>query len=342
MVRLSRALVSRGHEVTVIFNKGRDENGTSMDLEREGIRVLFFPMDRLIPMAMLAFRREVKEGGYHVIHTHRDPALKFTFFSLLGLNIPLVAQRGSTYRPKGVMRWVLKSPRVVKVVAVARAVKDILIDYGLSPAKIEVVYGNVDPGEFHPAVEGRPVKEEFSIPLDAPVAGMVAALVGKKGYPIFLKAATIVHTEIPNAYFLMVGSGSPRKFRDLAEPLGDRAIFTGHRNDVPACIAAMDVVVCASTKGEGLTGSIREAMMMGKPVVSTAVSGNPEVIHQGETGLLVPPGDALALAEAVMELLEDSSLALSLGRRARERALSVFTEEKRVQEMERIYEEVMR
>ncbi len=141
MVRLARALQGRGHQVTLVFNKGSQEGEQGItQLRKEGFTVALFPMDGLNLHAMLSFRRFVTEGGFHVIHAHRDPALRFVFFSLMGLDVPLVAQRGTTYRPRRLIRWIMKSPRVFWIAAVAYAVKETLVGSEVPPDKIRVVY----------------------------------------------------------------------------------------------------------------------------------------------------------------------------------------------------------
>ena len=343
MVRLARALKARGHSVTLVFNKGSQEDEQAVaPLREEGFPVAFFPMDGLNLKGMLSFRRFVVEGGFQVVHAHRDTALRFAFFSLMGLDVPIVAQRGTTYRPKRLTKWILKSSKVPKISAVAYAVKEALVDSGIAPSKVCVVYGSVDFGVFRTDVSGAAVRQEFKIPFNAPVVGMVAALVGKKGYPVFLNACSGLSEKLAHLHVLMVGAGRASKFSRETAPLGNRAHFTGHREDVPQCMAAMDVVVCASTKGEGLTGVLREAMAMAKPVVSSAVSGNPEVIIPGKTGVLVPPGDPLALKDLLLKLLMEKSYSKRLSKGGRRLALCLFGDNARAYKMEALYKEVVR
>ena len=116
----------------------------------------------------------------------------------------------------------------------------------------------------------------------------------------------------------------------------------GHKEDVEKYMAAMNVVVCASTKEKGLSGSLREAMALAKPVVSTTVSGNPEAVIPGKTGVLVPMGDEDALAQALMGLLSSPALAKRLGLIGRRLALRIFPDSKRARVMEALYREVVR
>jgi len=189
-------------------------------------------------------------------------------------------------------------------------------------------------------VPGDAVKEKLGISSSDKVVGMVAALVGKKGYPVFLRAYREVAESLKGVHALMVGSGRPSKFVQEAGSLGEKAHFVGHKEDVENYAAAMNLVVCASVKGEGLTGSLREAMAMAKPVVSSAVSGNPEAVIPGVTGVLFPVGDSTALARAITLLLSSPVLAKKMGLNGMRLAARLFSDEKRTQIMESIYDEV--
>ncbi len=341
MVRLALALTSRDHRVKVIFNRKRVEEveGTFI-LTDGGVEVEALPLEPLKLRNLMALRTMVMEEGFQVIHTHRDPALKFAYLALWNTGIPLVAQRGTTYRPKGTIPFILRSRGVARIVAVAHAVKESLVREGIPEEKVKVVYGSVDVHRFHPGIQGKGIREAFKIPQRAPVVGMVAALVGKKGYPIFLQACQELSRTLPGIYILMVGSGRPSRFAKETDPLGEKAHFAGHKEEVEEYMAAMDVVVCASTKGEGLTGSLREAMALGKPVISTAVSGNPEAVIPGKTGILVPIGDHQAMAKAILGLFVNPAMARRLGVNGRRLATRLFPDERRALAMERIYGEL--
>jgi glycosyltransferase involved in cell wall biosynthesis len=138
----------------------------------------------------------------------------------------------------------------------------------------------------------------------------------------------MVHTELPKVRFVVVGGAHfsepnyPNELKALARSLGIEAVveFAGHQEDVPQWMGAMDVVVHASTSPEPLGMVILEAMAMGKPVIASDAGGPREVIRHGDNGLLTPPGDARALAEAVLEVLRDENLRKHLGERGRETA----------------------
>ncbi len=161
------------------------------------------------------------------------------------------------------------------------------------------------------------------------VVGTVGRLVAEKGHREFFDAARRVRERIPGARFVAVGDRDPAKPDAISageiERAGRHVAFTGWREDVPELLAAMDVFVLASRR-EGMPRSAIEAAAMGKPLVLTYIRGCREVARHGIEGLLVPPGDPGALAEAIERLLRDPDLRMGLGRAARARALERFDE----------------
>jgi glycosyltransferase involved in cell wall biosynthesis len=165
-----------------------------------------------------------------------------------------------------------------------------------------------------------------------PRVGLVGRIAPWKGQDVFLRAAAEVRRRFPAARFLVVGGALfgeadfERRVRSLAAELGlgDAVAFTGFRADAAALIAGLDVLVHASVVGEPFGQVIIEGMAAGKPVVATRGGGVPEIVADGETGLLVPMGDAAAMAAAVARLLADPAAAREMGRRGRRRAAERF------------------
>ena len=180
------------------------------------------------------------------------------------------------------------------------------------------------------------------------------ALVGRiaawKGQHIFLHAAALVRDEFPQARFQIIGAPLfgeheyAQSLRRMVCALGltDRVAFLGFREDVPALLAGADVVVHASTLGEPFGQVVIEGMAAGKPVVATDGGALPEIVIPGETGLLVPMGDAPALAAALRALLEDPVRAAAMGTAGRRRVRERFTIAHTVRKMESIYEHLLR
>ncbi|MEI6126871.1 MAG: glycosyltransferase family 4 protein, partial [Pseudomonadota bacterium] len=209
---------------------------------------------------------------------------------------------------------------------------------------VEVIYNGVDLDLFHPHVDGSSIRESLKVSRGVPLFGMVANFAGKKSHDIFFAAARVVLKDVPEATFLLVGAGdyTPYQNQLTAQGYGKNFIFTGFRNDIPQIIAALDFSVISSKKGEGLTGSIVEAMAMAKPVICTAVAGNPELIKDKETGLLVPPGSAEMLARAMLYVLRNRGEAEKMGGNAFGFVKDKVDNRKRSKHFEALYRSILR
>jgi glycosyltransferase involved in cell wall biosynthesis len=184
-----------------------------------------------------------------------------------------------------------------------------------------VLYDGIDVPTEEPNLSAE-VRAELGIPPAARIIGMVARVAPAKDYPTLIAAAAEVVRAHPEAMFLIVGQRSgvreySEHFALVSQLLADagltsRFIFTDHRDDVDRLVAAMDVCVL-TTFAEGLPLALLEAMARGRPFVATNVGGIPEIIQDGDTGVLVPLGDAPALARALTALLDDPSRAAALG-----------------------------
>jgi glycosyltransferase involved in cell wall biosynthesis len=154
-----------------------------------------------------------------------------------------------------------------------------------------------------------------------------------------LKTAALIICEIPDVKFLLVGRGASDEFRmKLYESnLAGNTILTGFREDVPRMLAAMDVSINVSTRGEGLTGAMRESLAMKKAVVCTDVGGNRELMRDGETARLVPARDPRAMADAIIYLLRNPLEAQRLAENGYALIQREFTREKALDRLEEIY-----
>ena len=179
---------------------------------------------------------------------------------------------------------------------------------GVAPEKIEVIYNGIDPEVCARKGRGREeVRRMLGIPRDAPVVGIVANLRPVKGIDVFIRAAALVADERADAVFLIVGGGEEQEsLTVLAQNLGlgERVRFLGTRLDVPSLLGAMDVGVLSSHY-ESFSNAILEYLAAGLPVVCTDVGGCREVVEDGRNGYIVGPGDASAMAEKILILLQN-------------------------------------
>jgi glycosyltransferase involved in cell wall biosynthesis len=227
-------------------------------------------------------------------------------------------------------RWMAKEAD--GVVAVSNAVRDYLVSKdGVIDTPIEVIPLGFDFDSLQAnEAEGRGVRQELGLG-DSFVIGCVAQLYKTKGQSYLLSALAGLATEIPRVKLLLVGGGERDPLERQARQLGvaDRLVFAGHRNDVPACMRAMDVVVHPSLS-EAFSQVVIEAMVSGTPLVSTDVGAAREVIVDGETALLVPAADVGAIVDAVRRLHADGGLRRRLAASARESVTARFTVDRMV------------
>lgn len=204
--------------------------------------------------------------------------------------------------------------------------------------KVEVVHNGVRVTDFErrPSTSLRSRLEGFP---PKPIVLTNGRLDLQKGHRYLLNAAA----QLPEVRLVFAGDGPEREhLQSDVRQLGltDRVVFLGYRDDVPDLLASCDVFVLPSLF-EGLPLSILEAMAAGKPIIATEVGGTPEAIAQGQTGILVPPKDPDALAASLRTVLSNQDLAERLGKAARTSARKHFSAVTMVQNMTRIYEEIL-
>ncbi|MBI3637208.1 MAG: glycosyltransferase, partial [Candidatus Rokubacteria bacterium] len=188
------------------------------------------------------------------------------------------------------------------------------------------------------------VRDEFGLAADTPVVGLVANVRGSKGHEFFIGAARTIVAALPAARFLIVGDGVGfddvrRRVREAG--LEREIIMTGFRRDVPEVMAALDVLVLPSTRSEATSQVIPQALAVGTAVVASAVGGIPEIVRDGETGRLVPPGDAGAIASAVLDLLRHRERAQALADAGRALIQRRYTVDAMMQATTEVYRELL-
>ena len=203
--------------------------------------------------------------------------------------------------------------------------------------KTRVIYHGVDPLPYG----GRAAKP--SARNGGPVISIVARLDAVKGHDIFLRSARLVLSKRPDARFWIAGDGRLRPALEAETRrlgLTDAVTFLGYRTDAEAVMAASDIVVCSS-RYEACPRFLLEALALGRPVVAPAVGGIPEIVRDGETGILAPAGDPQALADGILRLLNDPPLALRLGEAGRDFVRERFTFEAQAAALAGLYREAI-
>ncbi len=199
------------------------------------------------------------------------------------------------------------------------------------------IYNGVDTQLFCPGETGLKIRTALHIPKKALVIGIVGRLDPIKNHPTLFQAFNEVKRSCPEVRLLVVGDGPERsRLESLA---GNGVIFLGNRLDVANILQALDVFVLPSLN-EGISNTILEAMATGLPVVATRVGGNSELVEDGISGTLVPPGDVKAIALTLLQYLKNPDLRSSFGKRSRDRTLRDFSVENMVKGYETVYRRV--
>jgi glycosyltransferase involved in cell wall biosynthesis len=327
LLNLVRALdgASFDQQIICLCNKGKlgeelIETGFHVEALDKSGRVDFGFFQRL--------RSTLKAFRPHVLHSSVFTANLWGRLAVLTIHVPvcITHEQSTVSLEKWHRRFFdrILLPRTSRVLAVSQDLKNRLVaEEKLPESKVEVLYNAIDCA----AVQATAKSRTEPLPgTDGKRVCVVGRLEYRKDHATLLHAAKRVVAHDTDAHFLFVGDGPDRsKLEALRRELGleANAHFLGERRDVPALLSATDIY-CLSSITEGLSLSILEAMATGCPVIATRVGGNAELLDEGKAGLLVPPRDPEAMAEGLLRLLEDTSLAKDLGDKARQRAESVF------------------
>jgi glycosyltransferase involved in cell wall biosynthesis len=228
----------------------------------------------------------------------------------------------------------------------SNAVTDNLAQAGIDRAKLRTVYNGIDLQRFRPrpAADTDRLRHELGLSGNERAVGLFGQMLPYKGHRTLVAAAPAILRSHPNTRFYFIGAleNPPyeRELRDLIalHGLAERVQFTGWRNDVQDLVRAMDVVVVGTTTPEPAALMLMEAAAMERCVVATRTGGTPEIVLDGETGLLFEPGNAVELAERVVQLLDRPDLARRFGVAGRRRVEAQFSLPRHLDEIFRLYE----
>jgi glycosyltransferase involved in cell wall biosynthesis len=341
---LARAALDAGHDAVFVSPTA---GPFLARVETAGIGTHVVPVDNVLrPDALVRYARFLRRLGADLVHTHGHFAgnvVGRVAARLAGAAVVGHAHAENVFRPDGVGRTVQvaldnRTARLcARILAVSEPTRAALERQGYPPELLEVVRNGIVVTE---RVSGAGIRAELNVPEHAPLVVHVGRLDAMKGQRELLQA----FGQLPDAYAVLVGDGPLRaELERRAAELGvaERVRFTGMRDDVAEVMAAADVVTLPShVEAFGLT--LLEAMLQARPVVASAVGGIPCVVVDGETGLLVPPGDSKALGWALGELLSDPARAQRLGDAGRRRVELEFAAGPMAARILEVYDEAVR
>jgi glycosyltransferase involved in cell wall biosynthesis len=300
--------------------------------------------------ATSALLREIcAEFRPDVLHCVSYPAVLYAVIAGRGTGLPVLWHEHNIKRLHWLNRRILTfvGARCRRVLGPSRAVTDNLGAAGVPTSRLQTLYNGVDLTRFAAApAGGHHLRMELGLP-SGPAVALPGQLLPYKGHRTLIDAAPALVRRFPAVRFYFVGAlENPRYESQLRAAirrvdLEDRFVFTGWRADVHHFLQAMDVIVVPTTQPEPAALTLLEAMALALPLVASRTGGTPELVLDGVTGLLTPPGDSGALAAAVARLLDDPGLSRQLGNAGRRRVEEDFTMTGHQRAMLRLYDEVV-
>jgi glycosyltransferase involved in cell wall biosynthesis len=319
-------------EFLAIEDVGRFAN----EIRRAGCRVhTLRPAGRFGRIAQM--RKLFRAGRFDVVHTHNVYPHIYGSIAARLAGVPVVINtrhgqrcvRGWKFRIQ--FRWV--SHLVDRIVAVSDDAAQLCVaEDGIAARKVTRIWNGIDLDDFG-----------FTGPAAAPIAISVARLSAEKDFSSLLRAIALAVHEVPDLRLKLVGDGPERsRLEQLTGELNlqEHVEFLGERTDVPELLSRAGFFVTSSLT-EGISLSLLEAMAVGLPVVATSVGGNPEIVNDGVTGRLVPPGRPDLLAEAIVAICRGGARWREMGLAGRERVAEHFDVRRMASDYEQLYADLL-
>ena len=340
LVQLAGGLAARGHHVVVATRPGEGWVARCVEagLPYHAVSMRSEVDVRSVPHLVRIIRRH----DVQVVHCHKGKARTLALMAGLFVRIPVVIlQRGVSFPLDVFNRRGYTTRRVTAIVAVSESIKQGLVRQRVPADKIHVIYSGTDTGRFHPSVDRQKIRKELGLSPDHYLISQIG-IRSWKGNDDTLDAMCLIAERAPQARLLFVGANAVKEkiLRQNAATRGlaGRVSVLPYREDVPEILAGSDVCVDASYAGLGITGTLREALAVETAVIGTHLEGNPELIEDGKTGLLVPPRNPEALANALLRLIDHPD---PMARAGRERVVTTFSQEVKVLRTEALYRRLL-
>lgn len=346
---LAKALKARQEEVIVASSGGE----LTDRLKKDGIEHIYLPIDTSADVglhtAMSYFRllHIIKEEGIQIIHAQTRVAQVIAYLLAKRTGVAFISTCHGFFKKRLGRRFL--PCWGMRVVAISDAVREHLVnDMGVSKDKVRLVYNGIDLNRFskHYSENDKSlIRKEYGI-ADIPTIGMISRFSVVKGHRYLLMAFAKLLKKTPNLQLLIVGDGPDRYIeglKALADKLAirERVVFHGLCRDTSIPLSIMDLF-CHPSLQEGLGLAILEAMAMGLPVVASDVGGVYSLIKHRHNGILVPPKDADALAEAISEILSNKPMAEKMGSFSKRIARDRFALDRMAESLLKVYQEVIR
>lgn len=333
VLMLSGELVRRGHSVTIAAPSGELTRRTAAS--NAGIAVddsfHFHPPARALSFLgdVRRMRSLLRRGRFDIVDVHGSQDTWVTAVARLLPGVPegrLVLTRHNTKRVRtNAANRALYRRAVDHLILVDESVRkqyaEFLSDRTINPARISVIPSAYRANLFHEGVDGAPVRQSLGLGEQDTLIGVAGRLVRDKGHTYLFQAVERLRAQYPRIALALAGAGpleAELKEEARARGLAHVAHFLGFRSDIAAVEAAFDIAVLPSVGCDASSAAIKESMALGIPMVASDIGGARSIIRDGETGLVVPAGDAAALEKALRALMADPARARAMAERARQ------------------------
>lgn len=303
-------------------------------------------------LTLVDLYRFIRKERFDIVHTHISKAGILGRFAAWLARTPIVVHTIHTFafhdfQPKWknwlyIMLERIAARMTYRLVAVSSLNIDKSLQYNIGQSEqFSTIYSGIELSKFElPDFDPEAYRLQLGLDPDRPIVGVVGRLTFQKNPTCFVRAVSLLADRYPDVQFVLVGDGELREeVEQLRDALGlkERLILLGHRADTPQIFSCLDIVAHTSFY-EGMGRVFAEAMACSKPIVATDVDGVAEAVDGIERGLLVPPNDPEALAEALSRLLDDRNLAMQMGQRGQAWVKERFEVRQMVRQIEALYE----
>jgi glycosyltransferase involved in cell wall biosynthesis len=298
---------------------------------------------RCDPRALRTIRAAVKEHDIRIIHAFSSRAISNAVIATIGLNIPIIAYRGtmahvSKWDPSNWLTYF--NPRVKKIICVCDAVRNSLIKDGINPERAVRIYKGHHPSWY---ASTKANLSSWGIPADA----LTVSCIARKSVTPAVTTLVMALSQLPSslsAHAVVIGPISPAECLppDITPEVAARIHFLGEQPNAATIVGASSVSFIPSSHREGLPKKAIEAMIQGIPVIATAAGGLSEIIVDGSSGLIIPPSDTAALCAALQRVLSDQQFAATLRDGGQRRIEEAFSIEQTISQTAALYSQLLR
>ena len=342
----TRLLLERGHRVSLVCQADSPLEERARSISNSRFHLIPISMKSALSLwVFLTLYRYVSKNNLDVIHTHSsvDSWLGGVVGKLSG--VPVIRTRHVSLPVNDFFpNHLLYSYIPQRILTSGNMISDIVKQVRcVDSNKVVSIPAGVDLRRFDSEISGEKIREELKVDSTQILIGKIGVVRGWKGHNYFLEAIPLILKKIPYAKFVIVGDGPGfKEIKSKVKLAGieNKVDLLGHREDVPEIMAALDVQVLASFAGEGTPQIIPQAFAMKTPVVATKIASIPDLLGQGERGILIEPENALSLAEGVLKIIRNSEVASHLVENASSFCLKELTVDKMMDSTIAIYEEV--